>query len=414
MLRRFLLILVSVIFFFLPALVSAQESEVNLYFFWSKSCPHCAEEKVFLQKIVPDYPDLKIHDFEVSERSNALLLKKIGEELNIETNGVPITVIGESYFVGYLSDATTGQIMIQLIEKTASVGDPDPVGRLIRGEPGPTARPQPLTPIPTLGPREELTTSVEVGNIPESIKLPVLGDFKIKNLSLPVLTIVIAVLDGFNPCAMWTLLFLISLLLGMQDRKRMWILGSAFIFTSGLVYFLFLSAWLNLFLFIGLITWVRVAIGLVALGGGSYYLYDFVKNKSGGCEVIGDERRQQVFERLKGITQRKEFLLALGGIVILAFAVNLIELVCSAGLPAVYTQVLTLSKLTTWQYFLYLLLYIFVFMLDDLFIFVTAMITLQATGIQSKYSRFSRLIGGILMIIIGILLLFKPELLMFG
>jgi hypothetical protein len=200
----------------------------------------------------------------------------------------------------------------------------------------------------------------------------------------------------------------------MQDRKRMWILGSAFIFTSGLVYFLFLSAWLNLFLFIGLITWVRVAIGLVALGGGSYYLYDFVKNKSGGCEVIGDERRQQVFERLKGITQRKEFLLALGGIVILAFAVNLIELVCSAGLPAVYTQVLTLSKLTTWQYFLYLLLYIFVFMLDDLFIFVTAMITLQATGIQSKYSRFSRLIGGILMIIIGILLLFKPELLMFG
>jgi hypothetical protein len=200
----------------------------------------------------------------------------------------------------------------------------------------------------------------------------------------------------------------------MNDRKRMWILGSTFIISSAVVYFLFLSAWLNLFHFLGFIIWVRITIGLVALGAGGYYLYDFVKNRSGGCSVMGDERRQKIFDKIKNITQRKEFLLALGGIIALAFAVNLVELICSAGLPAVYTQILSLSDLNSWQYYGYLLLYILVFMLDDLFVFFTAMITLQATGIQSKYSHFSHLVGGALMLIIGLLLLFKPELLMFG
>ena len=102
------------------------------------------------------------------------------------------------------------------------------------------------------------------------------------------------------------------------------------------------------------------------------------------------------------------------GIILLAVAVNLIELVCSAGLPAIYTQILSLATLDRWQYYLYLLLYILIFMLDDLIVFFIAMITLKAVGIENKYVRFSRLIGGILITIIGLLLLFKPEILMFG
>ena len=106
--------------------------------------------------------------------------------------------------------------------------------------------------------------------------------------------------------------------------------------------------------------------------------------------------------------------LALVGIVVLAFAVNLVELICSAGLPAVYTQVLFLSNLARWQYYFYILFYIFIFMLDDLLIFFIAMTTLRLTGLTTKYSRWSHLIGGILMLIIGLLLIFKPEWLMFG
>ncbi|MEJ2347937.1 MAG: hypothetical protein P8Y17_01915 [Patescibacteria group bacterium] len=250
--------------------------------------------------------------------------------------------------------------------------------------------------------------------VPETLKVPLLGDINTENLSLPLLSVVIGILDGFNPCAMWTLIFLISLLLGMKDKKRMWILGSTFIATSAFVYFLFLSAWLNFFLVLGFVFWIRVAIGLVALGAGIYSLRDFYVNREGGCKVTDSENRKKTLDKLKNITHKRKFIAAFFGIILLAFAVNLIELVCSAGLPAVYTQVLSLNDLPTLKYYLYILIYIFFFMIDDLFVFIVAMVTLHAVGIQTKYARFSRLIGGIIMVIIGILLLFKPELLMFG
>ena len=160
--------------------------------------------------------------------------------------------------------------------------------------------------------------------------------------------------------------------------------------------------------------WVRILISFFALGAGGYYLQSYWKNKDGACHVTASDRRRKVFERLRDITQKPQFFLALLGIILLAFAVNLVELICSAGLPAIYTNILSLSKLSVWQYYAYLVLYIFVFMLDDLFVFFAAMITLQATGMQGKYARYSHLIGGILMLTIGLLLLFKPEWLMFG
>lgn len=248
----------------------------------------------------------------------------------------------------------------------------------------------------------------------ESLTLPIIGTIQIANLSLPLLSVVIGLLDGFNPCAMWTLFFLISLLLSMKDKRRMWILGTVFIITSAFVYFLFLSAWLNFFLILGFLFWIRIIVGLVALGAGIYNLRDYYVNREGACKVTGSEKRRKTFDKLKSITHERSFILALGGIILLALAVNLIELVCSAGLPAIYTQILSLNTLSAWQYYSYILIYIFFFMLDDLFVFAVAMITLHAVGIQSKYARFSRLIGGILMLIIGVLLLFKPELLMFG
>jgi hypothetical protein len=246
------------------------------------------------------------------------------------------------------------------------------------------------------------------------VPLPFFGTINALSFSLPVLTVIIGSLDGFNPCAMWTLLFLISLLVNMQDKKRMWILGSAFVFASGLVYFLFLSAWLNVFLFIGMIMWVRFAIGTVALASGGYNLREYMQNKDGTCKVTSSEKRKRIFDRLRAVAHHQQFWMALIGIVLLAFAVNLVELICSAGLPAVYTQVLSLSDLPAWQYYGYLLLYIFFFMLDDLMVFIVSMATLQVTGITSKYSRFSHLIGGILMLILGALLILRPELLMFG
>jgi thiol-disulfide isomerase/thioredoxin len=371
--------------------IKAQEKEVYIHFFWANGCPHCQKEKTFLGELEKKYP-VKVKDYEVSgSRENVELLQRVGKKLSVDVSGVPFTLVGEHYFVGYHSDETTGSQIEEAVECALQTGCSDIVSQLT----------PPLS-------------SASQGKIPEVMKLPLVGEIKTASLSLPALTFLIALLDGFNPCAMWVLLFLISLLLGMKDRNKMWILGTAFIVSSALVYFLFLSAWLNLFLFLGFVFWVRVMIGLVSVGLGGYQVREFFVNKTGGCKVAGGEKRKLIFEKLKEITQKKDFLIALGGIILLAFAVNLVELVCSAGLPAIYTQVLALSNLPSWQYYLYLILYILVFMADDLFVFFVAMKTLQATGVSSKYARFSHLVGGSIIILIGLSLLFKPELLMFG
>ena len=213
---------------------------------------------------------------------------------------------------------------------------------------------------------------------------------------------------------MWVLIFLINLLLGMTDRNKMWILGGAFIVVSGVVYFLFMTAWLNLLVFLGFLFWVRLIIGMVALGAAAFNLKAYFTDTSGVCTLSHGARRRQTMARLKEIIQTRKFFLALGGIVVLAFLVNLVELICSAGFPVVYLQILSLTSLPFWQYYLYLLLYIAVFMLDDIIIFVVAMITLQLMGVTTQYKKCSDLIGGVLMLIIGVLLIFKPEWLMFG
>ena len=152
----------------------------------------------------------------------------------------------------------------------------------------------------------------------------------------------------------------------------------------------------------------------MALAAGYYNLKEYFLNQPGVCKVTSSERRQRVFQKLKDITQQQKFWLALGGIITLAFVVNLVELICSASLPVVYLQVLTLNQLPAWHYYLYILLYIFIFMLDDLIVYIAAMTTLQVTGLTGKYSRLSHLLGGLAMLAIGLLVIFKPEWLMFG
>lgn len=390
--------LVFILFWLLALPVCGQEKEVAIYFFWSKTCPHCAQEKAFLSKLAQEKPQVELKSFEVSAGESIKLLQKAGEVLKADTRWVPFAVVGNQYFSGYTSDETTGQQIEQAVESALEHGCPD----IFQDS---------ATSAPDACPSEGFQKKEP---IPETITLPILGNLKTKDVSLPALTIILGVLDGFNPCAMWALLFLISLLLGMKDRKRMWILGTAFIATSAFVYFLFMAAWLNLFLFLGFIVWVRIIVGLIALSASVYNLREYYVNREATCKVTGHTKRREIFTKLKEVTQRKEFFFALVGIILLAFAVNLVELVCSAGLPAVYTQALALSHLPSWQYYSYLLLYIFFFMIDDLFVFFGAMMTLHAVGIESKYARLSHLIGGLVMLLIGLLMIFKPELLMFG
>lgn len=399
MIRKLFLIGVLSVGLFFGSQSKAADS-LSVYFFYGEGCPHCAKEEVFLWAIQETYPEVEIKSFEIyHSRENAALLEQVASLLGANVNGVPFSVIGNEFFIGYTNGITSRKIEDR-IKACLESECPDSVGWLVKAS---------KEKIETDNPRDVVQDTDD-----EMISLPILGNINAVTVSLPLITVVVGALDGFNPCAMWTLLFLISLLLGTGNKKRMWILGSAFIVASAAVYFFFMSAWLNLILFLGFIFWIRVAIGFVALLGGGYSLREFWVNKESVCKISNNGGRQKVFQRIRAVIERRSFLLALCGIVVLAFVVNLVELVCSAGLPAVYTQILALNELAGWQYYSYILLYIFFFMIDDLIVFFVAMKTLQITGLSTKYVRHSRLIGGVLMVGIGLLLIFRPELLMFG
>ncbi len=398
--------------------LEASTNKVDAYLFHGIGCPHCAKEIEFLDSIKDNYPDLNLIKYEVYfNQGNALLLQKVANNLKVEAGGIPFIVIGDKSFMGFDERSTSVQIEDR-IKECLENSCPNETGKVLGFD------------LETKDNETEILETVninqtEVANVPSEensnteqkskiMKLPFVGEVDVYKVSLPILAVLMGFLDGFNPCAMWVLIFLIGVLLGMKDKKRMWTLGIAFIVASASVYFIFMSAWLNLILFLGIIIWVRLLIAGLALFGGGYSLKKFFKNKAGTCEVTEGEKKQKVFEKLKNIAKQNNLWLALGGIIVLAFAVNLVELVCSAGLPAVFTQILAMNGLPKVGYYLYILLYIFFFMLDDLIVFFVAMFTLKMTGITNKYARYSSFIGGILMIVIGILLVFKPEWLMFG
>ena len=382
-------------------------NSLDVYLFYGDGCPHCKKEEKYLKMYEEKYTDLNMHRFEVYfSDENMKLFGRVAESMGADVNGIPFLIIGDEYIVGFDETLTPGRIQSR-IEECLTRKCPDPSRRIIFEH------------------SRDMLTDDEAGSVGNEteqapgerervITLPLLGDIDARTFSLPVLTVVMGFLDGFNPCAMWALIFLISLLLGMKDRKRMWILGMAFIAASAFVYFLFMAAWLNLILLFGFVLWIRIGIGVLAILSGGYSVRDALTTRALQCTLAGGEDRQAFREKLKNVINRNSLALSLCGIIVLAFMVNLIEIVCSAGFPAIYTQVLSLSSLPSWQYYSYILLYILFFMLDDMFVFVAAMLTFEITGMTTKYVRIARLVGGVLMLLIGTLLIFRPQWLMFG
>lgn len=383
----------------------SEKNLVNIYLFHSYTCKHCKEEIKLLDELEKEYDNIKVYKYEVNENGNGELLKNISEIMGSKVTGTPYTIIGNKVFSGYDYENSKGRFK-GAIEYYSKYGYEDKVGEYISSIPLPSY--------------EVKDTDLDVDEyindyISYKVKLPLIGEVKLKNLTLPLVTVVIGLADGFNPCAMWVLLFLISMLIGMKDKKRMWILGSTFLLTSALIYLIFMMSWLNLANLLISVVWVRVIIAIVSLVGGIINLRGYIKHrKVSGCDVVDDKKRNKIITRIKKFTTEKNFWLAILGVIVLAISVNVVELACSAGLPVMFIEILSLNNLTAIEEIIYIVLYMLFFLLDDFVIFVIAMTTLSLTGVSSKYGNLSKLIGGVLMLLIGLLLMFKPEWIMFN
>ncbi len=401
--KLFLFFFVILVF---PLFVCAKDDErIVLYFFHGDGCPHCAAEEEYLETIREKYPNLVIEEYEVwYHPKNASLLSKIQKTLHLRS-GVPTTIIGKKAIVGFSDEGSTNKKIEKAIEYYQTEEYIDVVLQIKNGTY------QDKSDKESQEDKDDKEDKEDKDSF--TIKVPFFKKIDLKKASLFTSAIVIGFIDGFNPCAMWVLLFLISVLIGMKNRKRMWSLGLAFLFTSAFVYFLIMLSWIQIAVQVTTVIWIRNAIALISLIGGIIQLRSFFRHSESGCEVVDDKKRKNIFKKIRKFTSEKSFLLALVGVIGLAVSVNIVELACSAGLPLVFTELLALNKVSELAKIGYVLLYILFFLIDDLIVFFIAMISMKVTGITTKYNQYSHLLGGIIMIAIGILLIFKPGWLMF-
>lgn len=393
---KYIFLFILSFLFILPSINAEEKKQVNVYLFHSNTCSHCKAETEFLNEIQKEYENLKINLYEINDvKENKELMINIKEKLNIDSPMVPFTVIGDYYYIGYNDGVKDG--IKNLIEKYTSEEQYDVIKDTIDG-------------------KDVSNFKIKNGEINKIST--VFGEIDPAKVSLPILSVIMGAIDGFNPCAMWVLIFLITMLFNMENKKRMWALGITFLVTSALIYLVFMFVWLGVATkLLTTISWLKLLIGLVALIGAFINLKGFIKSivkKDAGCEVVDNSKRKKIISKIKKYTSEKSFILAMLGVMLLAISVNAIELACSAGLPVLFTNVLALNDINFIEKCIYIFIYIFFFLIDDIIVFFVAMFTLNIKALSTKYTKYSHLIGGIIMLIIGILMIFKPEWLMFN
>lgn len=389
----FLALFVSVSF--AHADIDLNDDKIDIDLFYSRTCPHCAQETDFLKELSLEDSNLDIERYEISEDGVYEKLISYFDEYNVPEEyrvGVPVTFIEGSCFVGFQGGDSIRQFIDDLKNNQETNSCP----------------------------MDQNVNSVSTfEDLSRQIDLPVIGTIKLTANSPFLLSVIFGLLDGFNACAMAALAFLLAVLIGIGSRKKLVLVGSVFILVSGLVYFFFIASWLNIFLLLPHLDILTIIVGIVVLVFGAYVLKDYFDGVICKlCEINPQKEnwfsktQKKLMLKMQSILNSKMPLISiLIGVSVVAAGINLIELVCSFGLPVAFTKILTSLDLSQASYYFYLLIYVFFYMLDDLIIFLIAAFTFNLTQESEKYLKIVKLISGLLLVFLGIIMIFFPDLL---
>ncbi|MDD5388034.1 MAG: hypothetical protein PHD37_01725 [Gallionellaceae bacterium] len=353
------------------------QPEPQLYFFWSLTCPHCLAAHPEVEAIARARPWLRLHSQELTQHpENVRRYQAMAQELGETAASVPALLFCGEMHVGWSEGAAA--FIAQRLDACHA--------RLQSG-----------------------ATTMQPATVEPRLELPLIGALDAASLSLPALTLVLAGLDAFNPCAFFVLLFLLSMLAHQKSRARMLAIGGVFVLVSGLMYFAFMAAWLNVFQLFGHLAWVTLAAGAVALFVGVVNVKDFFRFEQGLSLSIPDSKKPDIFRRARAILNAERLPAMLAATVFMAIAANFYELLCTAGFPMVYTRLLTLADLSPAARYGYLAAYNLIYVVPlalIVFAFVRAM---GARKLTEREGRLLKLLSGMMMLELGLLLLLAPE-----
>jgi glutaredoxin len=338
----------------------------QLEVFVRDGCPHCADAKRFLAELARERPGLQIEFRAVDADAGARdALVAHSRAAGVWPPGVPTFVFAGRVMVGFDDAEHAGRELVDMLDRGG-------------------------------GPKDEVRSAW-------------FGSLSATRLGLPLFTLALGLLDGFNPCAMWVLLFLLSLLVRLHDRRRMALVAGTFVLASGAVYFAFMAAWLNVFLAVGMGDAVRWALGGLALLIGALNVKDFVAWGRGPSLAIPESAKPGLYARMRGVMQAHSLPASMLGVAVLAVVVNTFELLCTAGIPAVYTAVLARQPLGSAAHYAYLGLYILGYIADDVLMVTLAVLALGSGKLTERAGRWLKFVSGVVMLVLGAVLLMAPQ-----
>jgi thiol-disulfide isomerase/thioredoxin len=360
------------------------QSLIHLYFFWSEKCPHCLKARPDVLAIDKEFDWLKLHSLQLVDKpENVQKYINMAALFGNDARSVPTFMFCGNLLSGYERMETTGQQLksfLQACHRFVEQENPDNSTRFAAQQEGAT-----------------------------SLELPFLGSISSDEYSLPILTVFIAGMDAFNPCAFFVLLFLLSMMVHSRSRRRMALIGGIFVFFSGAIYFLFMAAWLNLFIYLGELRLITLVAGAIAVLIALVNIKDYFWFKRGFSLSIADDEKPKLIDRIRQLLRLDSITTVIVATVILAVVANSYELLCTAGFPMVYTRILTLRSLPVESYYLYLLFYNLIYILPLLTIVAVFTIKLGSRKLSEQEGMVLKLLSGIMMLMLGGLLIVSPE-----
>jgi cytochrome c biogenesis protein CcdA/glutaredoxin len=377
-----------------PAVSAQAEYPVDIYMFWGNGCPHCAMAKPYLEELAERYPQVRLHLYEVwYDEGNLAIFQQMAGAYGFEPHGVPTIFIGSQYWEGY-SDTIAQQIetAVASCSQEACV---NPGAGIIPGE----------TSLPGAG---EPQAAVDAA---DTITLPFIGEVNLAGQSLWISTLLISFVDGFNPCSLWVLSILLALTLHTGSRKKVLIIGLIFITVTAAVYALFIAGLFTVLSIVSFVGWIQVVVALVALFFGAVNIKDYFYYKEGVSFTIDDKNKPGIYQRMRRVLDASESFWGLAGAtVVMGAGVSLVEFSCTAGFPVLWSNLMATEKVTAVTFALLLLFYLFIYQIDELAIFFTAVFTLKASRLEEKHGRILKLIGGTLMLTLAAVMVINPAL----
>ena len=344
---------------------------LDINFFYSETCPHCIAEGKFLDKIEPNYPDVKINRYLITDASHRQLLIDSLKKHNAEKDLglVPITFVGNEMILGFNNESSIGKKIEDSIQRQL----------------------------------QNTSDGSENGSM---VNLPIIGKIDLSRYSLLIQAVILGFFDGFNVCSLGALVLILGLVLILKSRKKIILFGGLYIFITALVYGALIFLWYQLFYYLSpVLKIMNVFVGILGIGGGIYFLTQFIKSRKADptCDSQGNkivarhsEKIQKAFQESGGIWG------LIIGVLIFATVITLVEFPCSAVIPVLFAGIMAHAKISLFAYIFYLIVYLFFYMLDEIVVFLVAVFTMNVKIASGKTMKWLNLIEAIVLFAFGI------------